>query len=286
MISMFSIKQISSQMPSQSTIILPTNSTTTQQNQQNQQMLSRPASAYFNTNNKTNNNTMPSSMTGHYVFKSNNNLTGNNLIPNQSHTMNNRPMNAFIRDTQNQQSLRMNSMMAPSMPNIAHSTGYPTNITASQSMQNVNMIHPNYYVQPMPQSNSNQMMNANYPNGYSNEMPKIQENAQTLDMAELARRRQQRQEMMPMYSLDLNVHNSQNSMPNLSSGSMLLSPGANQNDMMNNNNFRANATLTKGHSSQPGINYIPNSMMGPGPSKQLPPTAPKPQVHYSICICL
>lgn len=263
-------------MPSQSTIISSTNSTTTQQNQQ---MLSRPASAYFNTNNKANNNTMPPSMTGHYVLPSNN-ITGNNLMSNQSHTMNNRPMNAFARDTQNQQSLRMNSMMAPSMPNIAHSTGYPTNITASQSMQNVNMIHPNYYVQPMPQSNSNQMINTNYPNGYSNDMPKIQENTQTLDMAELARRRQQRQEMMPMYSLDLNVHNSQNSMPNLSSGSMLLSPGANQNDMMNNNNFRANATLTKGHSSQPGINYIPNSMMGP--SKQLPPTAPKPQVRYSM----
>lgn len=198
--------------------------------------------------------------------------------------MNNRTMNAFVRDTQNQQSLRMNPMMAPSMPNIAHSSGYATNITASQSMQNVNMIHPNYYVQPMQQANQNQMMNATFSNGYNSDMPKIQENAQTLDMAELARRRQQRQQHhqqlqqqqqqqqdMPMYALDVNVHNSsQNSMPNLSSGSMLLSPGSNPNDMMNN--FRANATLTKGHSSQSGINYMP---------KQLPPTAPKPQVNFN-----
>lgn len=259
----------SSQIPSQSTIISPTNSTTTPSNQQ---LLSRPASAYFNTNNKSN-NTLPPQMSGHYVLPSNNNIAGNNLLTNQSHTLNNRQMNAFVRDTQNQQSLRMNPMMAPSMPNIAHSSGYSTNMTASQSMQNVNMIHPNYYVQPMQQqqqqqTNPNQMMNATFSNGYNSDMPKIQENTQTLDMAELARRRQQRQqEMVPMYALDVNVHNSQNSMPNLSSGSMLLSPGANPNDMMNN--FRANSTLTKVHSSQSGINYMP---------KQLPPTAPKPQV--------
>lgn len=219
---------------------------------------------------------MPSPMSGHYVLPSSNNIAGNNLLSNQSHTMNNRQMNAFVRDTQNQQSLRMNPMMAPSMPNIAHSSGYSTNITASQSMQNVNMIHPNYYVQPMQQPNPNQMMNASFSNGYSAEMPKIQENTQTLDMAELARRRQQRQqEMVPMYALDVNVHNSQNSMPNLSSGSMLLSPGANPNDLMNN--FRTNATLTKGHSSQSGINYV---------QKQLPPTAPKPQVSRYSFRCL
>lgn len=260
------LKFYSSQIPPQSTIISPTNSTTTPSNQQ---LLSRPASAYFNTNNKSN-NTMPSQMSGHYVLPSNSNMAGNNLLTNQSHTMNNRSMNAFVRDTQNQQSLRMNPMMAPSMPNIAHSSGYSTNITASQSMQNVNMIHPNYYVQPMQQQNPNQMMNATFSNGYSSDMPKIQENTQTLDMAELARRRQQRQQQegVPMYALDVNVHNSQNSMPNLSSGSMLLSPGSNPNDMMSN--FRANATLTKGHSSQQSINYMP---------KQLPPTAPKPQVR-------
>lgn len=50
--------------------------------------------------------------------------------------------NTFARETQGQQSLRLmqNQMMAPSMPNIAHSSGYATNIHSanSQSMQNVN----------------------------------------------------------------------------------------------------------------------------------------------------
>lgn len=144
------------------------------------------------------------------------------------------------------------------------------------------MIHPNYYVQTMQQNNANQAMNATFANGYSADMPKIQENPQTLDQAaELARRRhmQQRQQEMPMYSLDVNVHSAQNSMPNLSSGSMLLSPGSNPNDMVNN--FRMNPTLTKGHSSQPGINYMQqNASMGPN-MKQLPPTAPKPQINRS-----
>lgn len=45
-----------------------------------------------------------------------------------------------MRDTQAQQSLRMNPMMAPSMPNIAHASGYASNISASQSMQNVDAI--------------------------------------------------------------------------------------------------------------------------------------------------
>lgn len=243
---------------------------------------------------------MPSHLCGQYILPSNNsnsatnsnssnkiNANDNNTSTSSNHgTMpnmmaNNRQMSAqFVRDGQNQQSIRLNPMMAPSMPNIAHSSGYATNMTASQSMQNVNMIHPNYYGQPMQTVQSNQLMNAAFPNGYNPELSKSQENAaQTLDMAEMARRRQQRQQdMMPMYSLDVNVHNSQNSMPNLSSGSMLLSPnGQNQGDLTNS--FRANATMTKGHSSHPGINYSHNAQqMNPGMVKQFPPTAPKPQV--------
>lgn len=219
-------------------------------------------------------------MSGHYVLPSNNPI-GGNLIPNQAHTMNNRPMNAFTRDGQNQQSLRMNQMMAPSMPNIAHSNSYATNMQASQSMQNVNMIHPNYYVQSLQQqNNANQAMNATFANGYSADMPKIQEMDQAA--AEMARRRhmQQRQQQdIPMYSLDVNVHSAQNSMPNLSSNSMLLSPVSNPNDI--SNNFRLNSTLTKNHSSQPGINYMQNASMGPNLVKQLPPTAPKPQLNRS-----
>lgn len=223
---------------------------------------------------------MPPHLLGH----DNSNSTNSNHVtmPNMM-ANNNRQMGAqFMRDGQNQQSVRLNPMMAPSMPNIAHSTGHATNMTASQSMQNVNMIHPNYYVQPMQAAQSNQMMNTSFPNGYVPELAKSQENAaQTLDMAELARRRQQRQqEMMPMYSLDVNVHNSQNSMPNLSSNSMLLSPSSqNQADLMNS--FRANATMNKGHSSHPGINYSGHpAQMNAGMVKQFPPTAPKPQVRH------
>lgn len=100
----------------------------------------------------------------------------------------------------------------------------------------------------------------------------VQRQQQHQQLQQHQQQQQQQQDVLPMYALDVNVHNSQNSMPNLSSGSMLLSPGANPNDIMNN--FRANATLTKGHSSQSGINYMP---------KQLPPTAPKPQVNIFYC---
>lgn len=48
--------------------------------------------------------------------------------------------NVTLRDAQTR--LMQNQMMAPSMPNIAHSSGYATNIHSanSQSMQNVNII--------------------------------------------------------------------------------------------------------------------------------------------------
>lgn len=216
------------------------------------------------------NNTLPAQMPLHYVMGANN---APNVMPHQMHSPNNRQMNAFIRDAQTQQSLRMNQMMAPSMPNIAHSAAaYQGNISSSQSMQNVNMIHPNYYVQ----QNQNAIA-MNYPNGYAlaegQQQPQSQQQQpqqqQTLDLADLNRRRAQQRppEMMPMYSLDINV---QNSMPNLT-GSALLSPTINPND---HQAFRAAAALNKSHASQPGINYIHNS-----PGKQLPPTAPKPQMN-------
>lgn len=153
--------------------------------------------------------------------------------------------------------MRMNQMMAPSMPNIAHSSGYASNMSASQSMQNVNMINPNgpntmaaqssnyhhAYGQPPP----NQMSSAtSHPHIYhAQDMQQLQhqqqlqfqqqQNQSTLlrgqaklaDMNEMLKRRHQRQqEMMPMHSLDMH-HNS--------------------------------AQLS--------------------PVKQLPPTAPKPQVR-------
>lgn len=148
-------------------------------------------------------------------------------------------------------------MMAPSMPNIAHSSGYASNMSASQSMQNVNMINGptnsmppngNYhhsYGQPPP----NQMSSAtSHPHIYhAQDMQQLQhqhqlqlqqqQNQSTLlrgqaklaDMNEMLKRRHQRQqEMMPMHSLD-GHHNAQLS-----------------------------------------------------PVKQLPPTAPKPQVTFLL----
>lgn len=246
------------------------NSSTISSNQQ--QFSNRPSSAYFNnttkanilTNNGSNSTLSAQQMPLHYVMGPNASANvGNVMQQHQMHaTANNRAMNAFVRDAQNQQSLRMNQMMAPSMPNIAHSSGYQSNISSSQSMQNVNMIHPNYYVQPSPNTTA-----ANYPNGYGIPDSQQPQQPQTLDLAELRRRGQQ----IPMYSLDVNV---QNSMPNLSAGSMLISPNGHPNDPHHAQSYRANPSLNKTHASQPGINYLHNS-----PVKQLPPTAPKPQVN-------
>lgn len=139
-----------------------------------------------------------------------------------------------------QQSLRLNQMMAPSMPNIAHSSGYASNISASQSMQNVNMINPNHsngaynqhtigsYGHPnqtLNSTNGNQMTAASshshmyHPQDMQKaqhqhiqqQQQQLQSNQSTLlrgqnkmsEMTEMLKRRHQRQqEMMPMHSLD------------------------------------------------------------------------------------
>lgn len=229
----------SQQLPSQSTIMSSANSSSipiSQQQQQQQQYMNRPSSAYFNTNNAVaNKNT-------NNLVNSNSNLNNSNTLPSQlplhytqmpnaasgGHPANERQMHAFIRDAQLQQSLRMNQMMAPSMPNIAHSSAvHGSNMSSSQSMQNVNMIHPGYYMQPST--------GPNYPNGFAMAENQHQHNVgmqhQHQQSMEMARRRNQ-QRQQEMYSLDVNV---QNSMPNLSGGSMLLSPIGNQNDQMNAN---------------------------------------------------
>ncbi|XP_036347178.1 afadin-like [Rhagoletis pomonella] len=62
------------------------------------------------------------------------------MAPQSSLTMGNRSRSTqnFNRDMQNQHSLRMQQMMAPSMPNIS-SASQQQHMSASQSMQNVNM---------------------------------------------------------------------------------------------------------------------------------------------------
>lgn len=132
----------------------------------------------------------------------------------QSMMINSRQKANFHRDTQ----ARMNQIMAPSMPNIAHSS-FASNISASQSMQNVNMINP---YNPLGHSNLMQQQQINvatsHPHIYQQDfqlqshlLQQQQINQATLmrgklnDMNEMLKRRNQRQqEMMPMHSLDAN----------------------------------------------------------------------------------
>ncbi|XP_037027430.1 afadin isoform X3 [Bradysia coprophila] len=231
---------------SQSTINSPTTSTLTSMNQTT---LNRPTSAYFSSNNTS--NFMPSSQhqqptqqnTMPYIISSQQqtqqqkvdslhqqqqqqqdldqhqqqqqqqngpiipgNLSGQTMMMNSRQTKAN-----FHRDNQS----RMNQIMAPSMPNIAHSS-FASNISASQSMQNVNMINP---YNPLGHSNlMQQQINVatSHPHIYQQDfqlqshlLQQQQLNQATLmrgklnDMNEMLKRRNQRQqEMMPMHSLD------------------------------------------------------------------------------------
>lgn len=135
------------------------------------------------------------------------NLSGQTMMINSRQKAN------FHRDSQ----ARMNQIMAPSMPNIAHSS-FASNISASQSMQNVNMINP---YNPLGHSNlMQQQINVatSHPHIYQQDfqlqshlLQQQQLNQATLmrgklnDMNEMLKRRNQRQqEMMPMHSLDGN----------------------------------------------------------------------------------
>lgn len=75
------------------------------------------------------------------------NLSG---MSNASSSITNSPITAHrppMIPNKQQQQMRMGQqqqMMAPSMPNIAHASGYASNIPASQSMQNVNVISGNF----------------------------------------------------------------------------------------------------------------------------------------------
>ncbi|XP_011203899.2 afadin isoform X3 [Bactrocera dorsalis] len=135
----------------------------------------RPASAYYhnaNTVPSTNNNQLQQSLAAqqqqqfmhhpHNMSASSSNLNSGNMTaatlqqyqqqqqqqqhhlsqmpPHSSLTMGNRSRSTqnFNRDMQNQHSLRMQQMMAPSMPNIS-GLYQQQHMSASQSMQNVNM---------------------------------------------------------------------------------------------------------------------------------------------------
>jgi hypothetical protein len=256
----------------------PATTTLPNNQQQQQQLLSRPASAYFNNSNTSNlsnptanlnqslsyNNMMAPPMTAqsqqpqtHISHPNLSNMpssssTNPSLLVQMPLTANRPPIlpnkNNFMRESQSQHSLRMThqqpnsqaqqpqqqqqQMMAPSMPNIAHASGYATNIPASQSMQNVNQINQNYPMYQSQQSPSQQ--------------PLIRgQQQQQSKMAEMgARRNNQMSNGM--------IHT--NSMDNIATTQQ-----------------QQIATMMKPFSA----GNIPQS-----PQKQLPPTAPKPQVSY------
>uniref|UniRef100_A0A1Y9H9G7 Afadin n=2 Tax=Cellia TaxID=44534 RepID=A0A1Y9H9G7_9DIPT len=131
-------------------------------------------------------------------------------------------VNGFMRDVQTQQSLRMNQMMvAPSMPNIAHSVAgsgsgvsYPNpggGISASQSMQNVNVI-PGGPGSPAGSYNYHGSANGSpmlspqmYPHdgqqqGGQHHSSLLRGQAKLAEMNELIKRRQQQQQQPVSYN--------------------------------------------------------------------------------------
>jgi hypothetical protein len=182
------------------------------------------------------------------------------------------PAGGFMRESQSQHSLRLNQlqqhqMMAPSMPNIAHASGYANNIPASQSMQNMNQVpgnYPMYHPQVQQQMQQQQQAQDQAPQFHPN--PQLSPNNQhypnpnasllrgQAKMAEMGEmlKRQQRNQMVngggqPHFATSMdNIHSSSNPM------------------------------------MSPAQNFHPQS-----PQKQMPPnTAPKPQViscHNCTC---
>lgn len=264
-------------------------------------VMNRPASAYFNNSNNSNvmnlstpstpnnnnipNNTIPqSTSTGNLMQANPSGMMGynhntNNMMPspaqahishpnlsgmsNASSSITNSPITShrppmmptnkqqqgFNRDAQSQHSLRsqqQQQMMAPSMPNIPHASGYAATIPASQSMQNVNQVAGNYQMyqlqQQEPQLSPNQQASL------------LRGTAKMAEMGELLKRQQRNQQMTttngPIHytnSMD-NIHIPQ---ANAAIPPQMLSPPHSQHRQV----------------------FHPQS-----PQKQLPTTAPKPQV--------
>lgn len=227
-----------------------------QMQQQQQQILSRPASAYFN--NSNNSNTLPSSSSYPNNNLSNNNSNISSSISNSNISMQSGPVgqqhnnaNATMRGKQSFPGQGRMQMMAPSMPNIAHSSGYATNISSSQSMQNVNMIPGNYpgggggnmgyqQQQDMQQQQQQQQMQQRQ------QAALLRGQAKLAEMGEELKRRHMRQEQQLLPNQPVNTGNSIDN--------MMLNQKMNQ-------QFIAGG-------------YPNNQQMSP--VKQLPPTAPKP----------
>ncbi|CAO1424821.1 unnamed protein product [Diamesa hyperborea] len=183
----------------------------------------------------------------------------------------------FMRESQSQHSLRMNQqqMMAPSMPNIAHASGYASNISASQSMQNVNQMAGNYpmYPQHAQQFHDQQQQFQVNPQPSPIQIQQQQQqqqqasllrgSAKMAEMGELLKRRNQQQ-------LTNGIMHT-NSMDNISTAAQQQQQQQQQHMHIPNPMLSPNP-----RPPQPTAqNYHPQS-----PQKQLPPTtAPKPQRH-------
>lgn len=163
-------------------------------------------------------------------------------ITNSPITTHRPPMIPSKQQQQQQQQVRMGQqqqMMAPSMPNIAHASGYASNIPASQSMQNVNVNFPMYQQHDMPPQQISPNQQANLLRG----------NAKMAEMSEMIKRQQnQRPSNGPIHFA--------NSMDNIHIPPPMLSPGAHP---------RSSAAQVF-HPQSPQKSHAP------------PSTAPKPQV--------
>lgn len=145
---------------------------------------------------------------------------------------------------QQQQPMMRGQMMAPSMPNIAHSSGYASNIPASQSMHNVNQAQ-NYPVHYQPQFQGGGGGPQQQQQQQSNQ---LRGQAKLAEMGELLKRRQQQQQQGSQLDIQTAIGpNGQSMSP------MMMSP-----------NHQQKTILGQG--------------MPMSPLRQLPPTAPKPTV--------
>lgn len=248
-------------------------------------IMNRPSSAYYNNNSNNNSNVMNLSSTPNIPNSTSNNtlqqqqaqatmmpfnahishpnlsgMTSNThspitthrppMIPNKQQQM---PQQGFARDQSQQHSLRMNQqqMMAPSMPNIAHASGYANNIPASQSMQNVNSIPGNFQMYQQQQQQQQHEMPPQQISPNHHQASLLRGTAKMAEMSEMIKRQQtnQRPTNGPIHFA--------NSMDNIHIPPPMLSPGAS----------RSSAAQVF-HPQSPQKSHAP------------PTTAPKPQVNF------
>ena len=222
-------------------------------------------------------NQMPTNAQAPHTHISHPNLSGNiptnspiqahrpPMLPNKMMPPPQQPGN-FMRENQSQHSLRMNQqqMMAPSMPNIAHASGFANNIPASQSMQNMNQMPGNYpiyhpqqpqqqFPEPPQQFQPNPQLSPN--NQQHHQTSLLRGSAKMAEMGEMLKRQQQQQQQQRTQQQQM-----------VNGGPMHFA------NSMDNINIPNNQMMSPTPTAQQ--NFHPQS-----PQKQLPPTtAPKPQV--------